>query len=74
MGLQMLLLSYPRPFVRKSKIKNLHTTDFYICANGDFRMEKLIEEFLDDMRAEGKTDSSLDTYRYRLKEDRKSVV
>ena len=31
-------------------------------------MEKLIEEFLDDMRAEGKTDSSLDTYRYRLKD------
>ena len=31
-------------------------------------MEKLIEEFLDDMRAEGKTESSLDTYRYRLKD------
>ena len=31
-------------------------------------MEKLIEEFLDDMRAEGKTDSCLDTYRYRLKD------
>ena len=31
-------------------------------------MEKLIEEFLDDMRAEGKTDSSLETYHYRLKD------
>ncbi|GMM18859.1 site-specific tyrosine recombinase XerD [Lactobacillus amylovorus subsp. amylovorus] len=31
-------------------------------------MEKLIEEFLDDMRSEGKTESSLDTYRYRLKD------
>ena len=68
MGLQMLLLSYPRSFAQQAKTKNLHTTDFYICANGDFRMEKLIEEFLDDMRAEGKTDSSLDTYRYRLKD------
>ena len=31
-------------------------------------MEKLIEEFLDDMRAEGKTDSSLETYHQRLKD------
>jgi site-specific recombinase XerD len=31
-------------------------------------MEKLIEEFLDDMRSEGKMESSLDTYRYRLKD------
>ena len=28
----------------------------------------MIEEFLDDMRAEGKTDSSLETYHYRLKD------
>ena len=31
-------------------------------------MEELIEEFLDDMRTEGKTESSLETYRYRLKD------
>ena len=31
-------------------------------------MNELIEEFLDDMRVEGKTESSLETYRYRLKD------
>lgn len=31
-------------------------------------MEELIEEFLGDMRSEGKTESSLETYRYRLKD------
>ncbi len=31
-------------------------------------MEKLIEEFLNDMRLQGRTSGSLVTYRYRLED------
>lgn len=64
----MLSSSYLRPSDPPAKIRILtHDRFLYLCDWG-FLMEELIEEFLGDMRTEGKTESSLDTYRYRLKD------